>query len=144
MVETRVVATDTCNIAATAERIFALISDATSYPRWWPASLNVREVDGDVEVRPTGASFRCRMVENDPPRRIVVDYVEGPQRGQGVWTLEPAADGQGTAVTYAVDLVPHGMLAQMLFRTMDIRGIHSRLMQEVLAGLAREAEVGPS
>jgi uncharacterized protein YndB with AHSA1/START domain len=138
----RLQVTDRRDIAAAAERIFALLSDAESYPRWWPPALNVRAVDGDVEIRPAGASFRCRMVEADPPWRIVVDYIEGMQRGFGVWTLEPSADGQGTSVAYAVDLVPHGMIAQMLFKTMDVAGIHSRHMQEVLAGLAREAEGG--
>ena len=136
----RIVATDCAEIAASPMRTFALLREVEGYPRWWPAALRVRAVGPDeVEIRPPGSAFRCRLRAADAPGRIVVDYVSGPQRGQGVWSLDPLDGGRATRDCYAVDLVPHGVVARTLSRVLDFAAIHSRHMQPVLDGLAREA-----
>ena len=136
----RLVASDGCDILAPPARVFALLSDVAGYERWWPAALRVRVVAADeVEIRPPGSAFRCRLGESVPPLRLGVHYVAGPQRGQGIWTLAPLEGGRATRVHYAVDLEPHGVVARLLSHAMDFAAIHSRHMRPVLDGLAREA-----
>lgn len=136
----RIVATDECEIAAPPERVFGLLDDPAGYPRWWPPALRVRAAGArEVEIRPPGSGFLCRLGEAVPPTRLVVHYVSGPQRGEGVWTLEPIDGGRRTRLRYAVDLAPHGVIARALSHVMDFAAIHSRHMRPVLDGLAREA-----
>ncbi len=144
----RIRAADRVDIAAPAERVFAILADAQNYPRWWPPALRVRIVETiagqEIDIHPPGGGCRCRLGAADPPHRLVVDYIAGPQRGLGVWTLAAKPDGAGTTVTYAVDLMPHGLIARALSHVMDFSALHSRHMWPVLEGLAREAETRSS
>jgi uncharacterized protein YndB with AHSA1/START domain len=137
-------ATDTFFVRTSPERVFARLLSIEHYDLWWPASLHVRVVstpphgEGSViEIRTLGSRFRCRIAAMEPPRRLVVDYVTGPHRGHGIWTVSPW-DG-GTKVTYTISLVPHGLPAKLLSHFMDFGALHSRQMRGVFNGLARSA-----
>ena len=139
-------ATDQRQIQATPERIFALLLAVDRYGEWWPSDIGVAVLsppphgEGSVvavKLAQSGGGFRCRIAAAEAPRLIAVDYIEGPHRGRGTWTIEPC-DG-GSLVTYAVDLRPHGVMAGLLSYVMDFAALHSRLMGEVLDGLERAA-----
>ena len=68
-----------------------------------------------------------------------VDYLTGPHRGHGWWTLEPQQGG--TKVTYTVSPIPHGLPARVLSHMVDFSAPHSRQMQGVLRGLAQYLSV---
>jgi uncharacterized protein YndB with AHSA1/START domain/mannose-6-phosphate isomerase-like protein (cupin superfamily) len=94
---------DEWDVAAPAEAVFAAISDARSYPRWWrPVYLDV-ESEGPTQVGcesrqhfkgrlPYHLHTRSVIVELDPPHLIAAD-VDGDLRGRGVWTLSATPTG---------------------------------------------------
>lgn len=140
-------AADSMFVPAPSERVLAALLAVERYPLWWPAALRVRVVSPPphglgsiVEVRVLGSRFRCRIAAVEPPSRLTVVYVAGLHRGHGLWTLEPQQGG--TKVTYAVDLVPHGLMAKLLSHVVDFATLHSRQMQGVFGGLTRHLSRG--
>lgn len=98
-------------VQATPDEVYAVLDDATDFPRWWPAvNLGVvEEQPGDASgvgqvVRmhtkgwlPYTLTWRSRTIEKQPGRRIALE-ASGDFVGRGVWTF--AADGEWTEVTY--------------------------------------------
>ena len=133
----RIQAEDMVDVAGSPDAVFAVLWDVARYPDWWPAALRVRHIGGgEVEVRPRASRFRCRLGDAEPPYWLTVQYVDGPQRGEGIWTLQALPHG-ATRVCYRIDLEPHGLIARLLSYAMDFAAIHSRQMRPVLAALAR-------
>ncbi len=134
-------ACDAIHVSAPPERVWALVSDLRSYPRWWPASLRVRaSPDGrSVLLHPRGGvAFECRVDDAESPRRLRIRY-PGPRiQGTGEWRLE--SDPDGTRVTYEVDLRVRVLGAKLLGRWIDFAAVHSRGMVGVFAGLQREVQ----
>src|ERR687883_206618 len=64
-------------VGAPAERIWELVSDPFSLPRWWPATARVEDVEDDawtsVLKTPSGKTVRADFtrVEAEEPRRVV-------------------------------------------------------------------------
>jgi hypothetical protein len=95
-------------------------------------------VGSRIRVRPLrGKGFECAIERVTTERELRLRYVAGLYRGTGTWTL--AAEGTGTRVAYGIDLEIVDRLVWLLSFVLDVAGIHSRLMQEVFAGLARRA-----
>ncbi|HKD10144.1 MAG TPA: SRPBCC family protein [Bryobacteraceae bacterium] len=84
--------------------VFAIISDALDYPRWWPSVyLSVREL-GPKRVRmltrgwlPYKLRWDAETIEAKTPERLVI-RAKGDFEGTGVWSL--AGDGDYTDVTF--------------------------------------------
>jgi uncharacterized protein YndB with AHSA1/START domain len=90
-------------IAATPERVAAVMFDPAQDPTWMHALTRAEPLD---PVITTGARVRryARFLgrtiswitvvrEYDPPRRLVLDIAEGPFTGEVVYEIEPAGDG---------------------------------------------------
>jgi len=134
-------------IPASAAEVFAVLTDLTSWRRWWtlvsvvplgPTTLapGVRfRFEGQ---RPGGpvTDWTAEVQEVVAPSRIELAYVEGDLIGRTAWELEP--DGAGTKVAY----VYRGVHAEApgsaaTFARYGTR-LHSVAMQvDALAGLAR-------
>lgn len=96
---------------ATAEEVFAILSQPVEYPRWWPSvCLTVREVKaGDPtgkgrEVRlqtkgwlPYTMQWNARTVDSRPPYAITI-AASGDFTGRGIWSI--VSDGEFVDVTF--------------------------------------------
>lgn len=141
MVSTPIQATDEITIPGPVSEVWPVLADVAGYPRWWPKSLGIRVVGAgmdlvgtEVEMRPSdGRPFRCRVEAVDRPSRIRMRYVGGLIEGVGEWRLEPL--GQQTRVSYRLDARANGWLVFCLGKLMNLAGVHSRSMQEVLKSL---------
>jgi uncharacterized protein YndB with AHSA1/START domain len=126
--------------AASAERVWALVADVATWPRWAPFDdAEVESGDGVGEVRRFRAgrvTTRERVIELDPPRRYAYELLSGlPIRDYGAAvSLSPGSDG-GTVIRWRSSFRPNlpgtgwllrRKLAQFIAQTAD--------------GLAREAE----
>ena len=93
-------------IAATAEEIWAVISDAHHLPRWWPGVTRVENVARDrfTEVIPTrrGRPMRLdfRIVESHAPERLTwTQDLQGTpfERLLSAWTTTVTLQSDGDA-----------------------------------------------
>lgn len=136
----RIKASDHRVFNAPPDRILPILLDVSRFSAWWPASIQFSVLkqtpDGigsEVEIKPFGAnSFYCR-IESMDASRIVMRYFKGIYSGEGIWTLTP--NPEGTDVAYAVDLEITSMTVRMLAKMVDVKGLHSKLMNEVFDGL---------
>ena len=92
-------------LRASADEIFAILSQPTEYPRWWPSVyLTVREINkGDAtgkgrEVRlhtkgwlPYTLTWEARTTDALPPFHIAIT-ASGDFTGRGVWSIVPDGD----------------------------------------------------
>jgi len=149
MASTPIQATDEITIQAPVGEVWPVLADVEGYPRWWPRSLGVRvwstggEVLGtEVEMRPSGGrSFVCRVEAVKVPTRIRMRYGGGFIEGFGEWRLEPL--GEQTRVSYQLEVQAHGWLVFCLGKVMNLAGVHSRSMQEVLKNLKHVLDQNP-
>ena len=103
-------------IDAPIERVWDVVSDIPSQPRWMHEMKEVRLLTpppvgvgtrGEATVRVLGISVTdpVTITEWDPPHRFAVRH-EGAFTGHGVITLEAGADGSTTIVRWSETLVP--------------------------------------
>ena len=121
-------------------RVQQVLTDLEHYPEWWPSQLRIRVlrttpdfIGSQIEVRPMGGRFTCEVVGIEQDRVIHIGYVDGLHRGIGVWTFETVGDG--TTVSYRIDLEPQGWLPRLMSHFMDFGRIHSKEMQRVFDGM---------
>jgi ribosome-associated toxin RatA of RatAB toxin-antitoxin module len=138
----RIQVTDCRTLAFPPTQVFAAVADLENYPRWWPAELKVRvlkltpnEVGSRLEVHPHRSLLVCEVTRIVVNSEIHIRYVQGVQRGTGVWTFEPS-DG-GTRLCYRVDLESQGWIPGLLSHFVDFTAMHSRLMEKVFDGLEK-------
>lgn len=137
-------AIDEVLLPAPIHSVWRVIADIPRYPSWWPVSLGLRvQFAGDgplgaqVEIAPSGgATFKCRVIEVEPPTRMVMEYFGGMVSGTGEWILAPA--DAGTVVSYRLDARGHGWLLNILGRFMNLGAVHSRQMKGVLENLQHQ------
>jgi len=128
------------------EQIWAVLTDAKSYPNWYPSVVKVRVLEETTalvgtkfEIHPRhGRAFPCCVESVDESRQMRMRYPGDFIVGTGEWRLE-AINGGRTRATYLIDVVATGWLAAILGSVLPFAKIHSKSMQEVLAKL--EAEV---
>jgi coenzyme Q-binding protein COQ10 len=103
--------TETRHLPYSPEQLFDLVADVRHYSEFlpWVAAVRVR-ADSETEtvadlvvgfgsLKETFAS----RVHKQRPRRIAIDYIEGPLKYlHNEWTFEPDPDG-GTALSFCVD-----------------------------------------
>ncbi len=109
------------SIAAAPERVWALLTDAASYPTWNPT---VVRIDGTIAVGQKiklvstldpGRTFTLKVAELEAPRRMVWSsgMPLGLFTGRRTFTLTPRADG-GT--DFGMEEVFSGPMAPMITR----------------------------
>lgn len=126
--------------AAPAERVWALLADVTTWPRW--ASFDDAQVesgDGVGEVRRFRAgrvTTRERVIGLDPPRRYAYEFLSGlPIREyRAEVTLSPGSDG-GTVIRWRSSFRPKLPGTGWL-----VRRRLAQFIDQTADGLAREAE----
>lgn len=105
-----------------AERMFALVSDIPSYPKFlpWCSAAEVHDVSADqvlasIEVAKSAVRHRFTTRNTMTARQINIDLVEGPFKSlQGRWYFEPL-DVNASKVILELDFEFSGRLAQMAF-----------------------------
>ncbi|HZO21386.1 MAG TPA: type II toxin-antitoxin system RatA family toxin [Steroidobacteraceae bacterium] len=112
-------------IVQTPGRVFSLINDIESYPRFIPwcthasvLSRSEREIIATIGVRrgPLRGEFTTRN-ELEPDRRILMHLVSGPFRMlEGEWLLSPVGDNQaGCRVQLTMKFAFSNPLTALLF-----------------------------
>ncbi len=98
------------NIAASPEKVFAVLSDPETYPEWLAGAQRIRHVDPsfprpgaefDHEVGPTEDATMAddsTALVVDPPHRLQLKVNVGPVTGLVDFQLE--ATGEGTRITF--------------------------------------------
>jgi uncharacterized protein YndB with AHSA1/START domain len=138
--------------AATSEDVWALISDATTYPRWGPWSEAAYRSPGDASPRGPGAVYWLRsshryglthpvsvekILDAEEGRSLAYTVVGGiPVRNyRAEITLTPAAGGTRILWTASWDQTLLGRLVHRSLR---------RLYPQIVASLAAAAERAPA
>ena len=92
--------------SASAEDVFALISDYRRHPDWRPSVERIEELaprDGKPAWQEIGSTgpLPMELTESNPPRSMVTTILsEGmPFGGRWIYALEATAGGGGTALT---------------------------------------------
>jgi hypothetical protein len=88
-----------------------------------------------LEVHPHHSLLVCEVTRVVANSEIHIRYVQGVQRGTGVWTFEPS--DEGTRLCYRVELEPQGWIPRLLSHFVDFTAMHSRLMEKVFDGLEK-------
>jgi uncharacterized protein YndB with AHSA1/START domain len=135
-------------LAAAPADVWAVVADPHHLARWWPRVTRVEGIDGDrfTEVlmtakgKPVRADFT--VVETDPPRRTRwrqdlegTPFARVLAAAETELILAPAADGEGTEVTLAVEETARGMSNRL--GTLLMRRAARRRLQLALDGLQR-------
>lgn len=144
MRQTPIHAVDHIPLPLSPTEIWPVLADISRYPQWWPKLLRVRVmqstpalIGSELELRPLGAKrFSCQVVSFVAPERIDLEYRGGVIEGTAKWRLEPA--GQGTRVSYAIDVLAKGRLVALVGRILDLNTMHSLSMQAIFRNLRRE------
>lgn len=106
----------TWRIAADPGVVFDALLDTPTWPRWWPALLDVETVDGDPQDpmdrlqrfttrAPVGYRLELygRLLRAVRPERLVA-RIEGDLEGGGRMELTPVEDGTLIAYVLSVDI----------------------------------------
>ena len=95
---------DSVSIARPPEVVYAFLRDLERGPEWQD-SLESVDVEAGTEVRQIGgrrATAHFLVMEDDPPRRLVIRSEGGPADARAAFELEP--DGDGTRVLFTLDV----------------------------------------
>lgn len=123
--------TETRNIRHTPEQMFDLVADVKRYQEFlpWVAATRIRS-DSDtmmiadlvVGFRSLKETFTSRVVK-DRPRRIAVDYIEGPLKFlHNEWKFRPDGRG-GTDIDFCVDFAFRSRIFESLAGQMFDRAL---------------------
>ena len=102
---------ETKHLPYTPEQLFDLVADVARYDEFlpWVVAVRVRSSSETETVADLVVGFNAfkerftSRVKKEHPRRITVDYIEGPLKYlHNEWRFEPAADG-GTNLEFSVD-----------------------------------------
>ncbi len=109
---------------ARVEDVWAVLTDLTTWPHWWPAISQVELVEptGDALAAArltfsTRAPLRplvttLEVVDEREPNRLDVSIADGPLGGRGTFTI--AADPEGSRSCYDVSLAVRSLLFRPL------------------------------
>ena len=122
---------DSVEIAKPQELVFALVRDLERAPEW-QESLESVDVHAGIEVRRVAglrheATFL--VVEDDPPRRLVIASESGLADARATFELEPSGDG--TLITFTLEVELHGpaRVARRIVKTTAQREVRSSLQK---------------
>lgn len=123
-----------------ATKIWKGISELSNYAAWWPSSIEIRSLNNTdaligsrLEVRPYGGqAFYCEVSSLIDEKQLVLKY-SGIYEGTGTWTIS-RLNGL-CRVSYAIDLEIQSKWIRLVSFVLPIAAIHSKLLEQVLAGL---------
>jgi ribosome-associated toxin RatA of RatAB toxin-antitoxin module len=138
------------DVAAPAERCYAIAADLERAPEWQRSLQSVEVLERDDQGRPTlvetvsDASVKTITTRlrfsYDPPTRINVRQEKGDLKSlEGGWTF--TENGGHTQATYALDADPGRMLG-LLLRGPVVDKVKHVLVGEAAEGLKARAEAG--
>jgi ribosome-associated toxin RatA of RatAB toxin-antitoxin module len=80
--------------------VYKMLDDCHNYTNWWKMPVKSRGIQSkSIEFPPIlFTKVVCKKIESEPSR-IVFDYVRGPFRGHGIWTMEEIDPGKIRADT---------------------------------------------
>jgi hypothetical protein len=112
--------------AATAEEVYAIISDATGLPRWWPSTyLDVKKLEAGAENGvgslyevytkgwlPYTLRWKLLTAAASRPHNLTIKAVGGDFDGTGVWEIKQ--EGEDVEVTFDWTVTAHKPLLRTL------------------------------
>lgn len=119
----------------TPEQLFELVADVARYDEFlpWVTAVRVRSSSETELVADLIVGFNAfkerftSRVHKERPRRILVEYVEGPLKYlKNEWRFEPGANG-GTDVHFAVDFAFKSRLFETLAGAMFDRALRKMI-----------------
>lgn len=146
----RITVTDTTELPYSPRAVWKALVDFPASPAWWRPNVvvTVRKFEPTIvgtvcQVRPYGGlGFLCRVTSVTPESEMRMEYFDGIYRGVGIWRLMPL--GEGTRLSYEIDLEIKSRFMRLLSYVLDFGAIHSRLMQQVFGNLKQHiARVDP-
>jgi carbon monoxide dehydrogenase subunit G len=130
-------------IPAPLDRVWNIVSDVDSEPRYWRdlhAVYNISR-NGNVIEREVTVGFRNlkgrQIVELHPKKSIEVTLTEGPMTGNRIITLIPSGDETATKVSVSWDVKLSGI--PLLFRSV-VRERIAEGTEEALDRIARAVQ----
>ena len=106
---------ESVSIEAPLDRVWSIVADLDSEPRYWRGTVAVRNsarhedvVEREVVVA-GGRAVQRERVRFEPPYRVVHEIFSGPIRGFKVLELRARAEG-GVELTATWDVLPRGLL----------------------------------
>jgi hypothetical protein len=105
-------------LAAPVGRVFGVLEDVDTYPRWWPQVRSVRRLAGDraaVECRsvlPYTLRFLAMALEHDRPAGRLRVALSGDLDGFAAWTLH--SFGEHTELRYDQEVLVNKALVRGL------------------------------
>jgi uncharacterized protein YndB with AHSA1/START domain len=128
-------------VAAPAERVWRLLSDAPGWPGWYSPARDVAlagelAVDTRFTWASGGARMRSRFAVLDPGREVTWTGQSMGAKAVHRHVLEPGPDGGGTLVRCEESMA--GRLLPLIFSTAKLEAVIDRW----LAALKAEAERG--
>ena len=135
----------TTDVDASADMVFAVLTDVERWPEWTPTVTRVERLDGSL---PLAIGSRLRVVQPKvPPAEWTVTELETGRgfrmmsRSPGATVVanhwaEPLDDGQRSRVTLSVTF--SGWLGRLIARMM--RKLNERYLAQEAEGLKRRSE----
>ena len=128
-------------LAAPPERVYELLADVETYPRWWPQVRRARRIDdgaGELTCRsllPYDVTFLMRRVIEDPAALVLRAELSGDLNGTSQWTIR--ADGADCLAVFDEDVaMGSGTLrAASRFMRPALRFNHDLMMRSGERGL---------
>ena len=111
------VASLSAKYAAKPDAIWGSLTDVTAFPQWRPGVLRIEALPDEGGQRgwrehQKHDAISYRVVEADPPRKLVARIADKGLPYGGTWTYELAPDGTGTRLT----ITERGEVYNPLFR----------------------------
>lgn len=111
------------SIARPPEMVWAVITDLSRAPEWRPLVRRMTTLDGaplaagstvEITVEALGELRKRHSVTTvfDPPRRWVLR--SGSEGIEGLWEFSVAPEGDGSRVTFTLDLVTSSLFRKLL------------------------------
>jgi uncharacterized protein YndB with AHSA1/START domain len=111
------VASLSARYAASPDAIWSSLTDVTSFPQWRPGVVRVDALPDENGQRgwrefQQHDAVSYRVIEADPPRKLVARIADKGLPYGGSWTYELVPDGSGTRLT----ITEHGEVYNPIFR----------------------------
>jgi hypothetical protein len=126
-----------------ADKLFDVLSDIASYPRWWPQLRSVERIDDDTaavrcrSALPYTLRLHARRAREDRDAGVLEVRLHGDLDGWSRWTLTPRHEG--TALVYEQEVVVRGRMLRWagLVGRPVLRLNHAWMMRGARLGLHR-------